>query len=253
MKGSSFMTRRSTRLVLMAAALIPSLVTWSCESSETVAPEGATISLSANPAQIVLASGIQSQPVTLLATVRNVLGVPLPGQDVRFTTTSGVLDPLPGTPVETDANGNAFATLTQATQGPTIMASSGAASASLTLTAATGLLSTITLSPNSVVFNTCSDMPQLTATALDPDGNPIQGVSIEFIFVNPGMNTPQGSFNPSPGQSDAMGKVTTTLTFVVNDCQTKCGSGKTCTGTIQARNIGQTVTSNTATLTDAVP
>src|SRR5262245_62147370 len=58
-----------------------------CEDSEKVPPKDSTISLSANPAQIIIDDGQQLVPVTLIATVRNSIGVPLPDQDVRFTTT----------------------------------------------------------------------------------------------------------------------------------------------------------------------
>jgi hypothetical protein len=242
------------RLAGGAAAFLVGFLVIGCESSEVVAPEGATIDLTATPAQIVLANGVQNSPVTLLAVVRNGIGVPLPGQDVRFTTTSGILDPVAGTPVETDDNGNAICTLTGATTGPTITVSSGKAMDTLTLTAATGVLATIQLAPGIVPISSCGDTPTLTATALDPDGDPVEGVSIEVIVTDAGgSSVPNISFPDSPGVTDAMGEVTFTLTLVAGDCNTKCGSGMTCTATFVARNLGQTVQSNPATLQDNVP
>jgi hypothetical protein len=105
-----------------------------------------------------------------------------------------------------------------------------------------------------VTVTACADTPVFTATALDPDGDPIQGVSIEIVVTNSGQSdVPVISFPDSPGTTDAMGEVDFTLTFNASDCNTKCATGKTCNATFQARNLGQTVTSNFATLTDAIP
>jgi hypothetical protein len=246
----------------LAAALMAAAALTGCEDSEVVAPDGATVSLSANPAQIVLINGIQDSdvPVELIATVRSEIGVPLPGQDVRFETTSGVLSPKVGTPVSTDGYGNARSTLTLATSGPTITATSGKATDTLTLTAATGLLATIQLTPSTFTVNNCSDKPTFIATALDPDGQELDAVSLEIFVTNANLaDVPIITFPDSPGQTGAnsttgttAGQVKFTLNFDQNDCNDKCGSGKSCQAILQVRNLGGTVVSNTSTMTDAI-
>ncbi len=105
------MTTIPKRYLVRAAALCATLILGACESGDVIAPDGSTIALSASPAQIVLAGGIQQDPVTIMATVFNSIGVPLSGQDVRFSTSSGVLDPPAGTPVTTDRFGNGHSQL----------------------------------------------------------------------------------------------------------------------------------------------
>ncbi|MBI1952048.1 MAG: Ig-like domain-containing protein [Acidobacteria bacterium] len=118
------MTRLARRYPQWAAALFLAAALSGCQESDVVAPDGATISMTANPATIVLAGGIQdpNKPVTVIATVSNSIGVPLPGQDVRFQTTAGTLTPAAGTPIETDSFGNATTVLREARQSPTITA-----------------------------------------------------------------------------------------------------------------------------------
>jgi Bacterial Ig-like domain (group 1) len=245
--------RRQFDSAALKAVLAALLVLASCVHSDTIAPDGATIDLSATPAQVVLSSGVQTSPVSILATVRDTVGVPLPGQDVRFTTSSGILDPPAGTPVTTDNDGNAIVTLTGATTGPTITAKSGKASATLTLNAGTGELSTILLSPSPLSISNCSDTKMLTATALGPSGTPVEGVSIAFVFVDTGATFLTGTFDPNPDVSDVNGEVVTTVTFVQTDCQTKCGSGNSCSGRIQAQTIGGGIKSNEVNIIDQVP
>jgi hypothetical protein len=249
------MTTIPRRLPLRVAAVLMASFIVACESTEVIAPDGATITLSPTPAQIVLSGGIQRDPVTILATVFNVIGVPLPGQDVRFSTSSGVLDPPGGTPVRTDKFGNATTILTQATTGPQINARSGKATATpLTLNAATGILSTITLnvSPDTTI-NACADTFTLTAKALDPDATPIKGVTLVFEFAQTGATFIAGSFNPTSFPSDVLGEVDSTLDLDDGDCTTKC-AGLSCDG-VQVRVTDQsgTVISNTVNLTDQVP
>jgi hypothetical protein len=246
----------SCRAALRAAALLAVAALAGCESGETIAPDGATLDLTAAPASIVLdQNGIQAAPVALLATVRDKIGIPLEDQDVRFTTTSGVLNPAAGTPVPTDRNGNAVSILTGATQGPTVVATSGKATDTLSITAATGELATIILSPNSLDLQNCSDtFPGLTATALKPNGDPLGGIAIEFVLEKTtGAGFVTGTFNPSPGVSDPItGEVTTTFTVTSSVCQSECALGKSCSNRITARNVGQTVVSNFSTIVDNV-
>jgi len=249
------MKAQTNRLAtVLAAGLL--LLALGCEDSETIAPDGSTISLTANPAQVVLVGGIQVAPVLILATVRNSIGVPLPGQDVRFTTTAGDLNPPGGTPVATDDLGNSPCTLSNARVGPQITATSGKATASLTLTAATGLVAQITVSPSTTDLLTCSDTIDITATALDPDGDPVGGVTIFFEIVDTGMTSFTGTFTPSiSGQTDqTTGEVTRTLDINDGTCSTLCeGAGKDCRGRIRATDQGAVIVSNEIEILDQIP
>ena len=245
----------SGRSACRAGVVLGVILLAACKSGETIAPDASTITLTANPANIVLgAGGVQTSPVAILATVRNSIGVPLPKQDVRFTTSSGFLDPEAGTPVATDDNGNAICTLDGAAQGPTITATSGKATATLTLTAATGLLSTIVLNTSSTtaLINCSTDSFSFTATANDPGGTGIKGVPITFSLVqDPTAPTPTWT----PGAtitSDVNGNAATALSMG-GDCQSKCstGAGNNCKIVVQAQS--GTVKSNLVTIVDQVP
>ena len=247
------MTFSKRCLTRTAAVLLTALIV-ACQSTDVIAPDGASISLSASPAQIVLSGGIQLDPVTILATVFNTIGVPLSGQDVRFSTSSGVLDPPAGTPVRTDKFGNATTILTEATTGPQINARSGKVTATpLTLNAATGILSSILLNVPDQTLNACADQFGMTATALDPNGVPIKGVTIVFEFAQTGATFVSGSFSPISGVSDTLGEVDTNLDIDDSDCTTKC-VGKSCDGLrVRAHDASGTVISPIVPITDAVP
>jgi hypothetical protein len=232
------MKAQTTRLAaILAGGLL--VVAVACDESETVAPDGSTITLNANPAQVIQDdAGTQIVDVVIVATVRNSIGVPLPGQDVRFTTNSGVLTPPGNTPVETDDIGNASCVLTDATVGPQITATSGKATANITLSAAKGEVSTITLdiSPDSDLDNCADDFFDLTATARASDGTPVEGLQINFEFTTTGDENFTGDFNPDSDVTDAMGIATTKLTPNPSTCSTKCEpTGMSCTSRIRAR------------------
>ncbi len=223
-----------------------------CQSSEKIAPDGSTITLTATPATIVLSNGVQAASVNILATVRSNLGLPLPGQDVRFSTTTGVLDPIAGTPVRTDANGNAVTALTIATQNATITATSGKATQTLTLNTATCNLNSIALDQSSLDFTSCSDTVPLTATVTDTAGAACAGVLLTFntATVNTATDVLINS-SPQSRPSDAAGSVTFNLSLKLTDCETKCQSGNTCTGKVFIS--AGSVQSGSVLLSDSVP
>lgn len=219
-----------------AGALLVVLAAWGCESTDRIAPDGSTIVLTANPATIILDSGVQASPVDILASVRNSIGVPLPGQDLRFTTSSGVLDPPALSRVTTDVDGQASVVLTGARQAPTISASSGKTSAMLTLQTATCPLANITLNLNKLDFPSCTGTLSLTAEALDTSGDPCRGILVTFTSV--ATATPATDvtiiINPASKTTDAAGLATTTLSLGSN-CSTRCeGGANTCTGRVEA-------------------
>jgi hypothetical protein len=246
------MTTFPRRYLVRAAAVLLAATIAGCESSDVVAPDGATISLNANPATIFTVGGVQSSPVTIIATVSNSIGVPLAGQDVRFTTTTGILTPTAGLPISTDSFGNATTVLKGATQQATITAKSGkATSPSLTLQTASCALSTISLSPGPLQLDTCNATFDLVAVARDTSGALCQGILISFAFAGTASATDvSGTFNPVSDTTDTTGKATTTLTIASADCNTKC-VGKTCTGAVQATS--GSVASTAVQINDNVP
>jgi hypothetical protein len=239
-------------LLSVSTALIALCVVF-CQSSEKIAPDGSTITLTATPATIVLSNGVQAAPVDILATVRSNLGLPLPGQDVRFSTTTGVLDPTGGTPVRTDDNGNALTILSVATQNATITATSGKATQSLTLNTATCNLSSIALDQSILDFATCTDTVTLTATATDTNGGACAGVLLTFNTATIDATT-DVKIQASPGSktTDAAGEAAFIVSLVANDCATKCqGGGNTCTGSVFVS--AGTVRSGSILISDSVP
>ena len=224
-----------------------------CQSSETIAPDGSTISLAATPAVIVTSGGVQANDVTILATVRNTVGVALPGQDVRFTTTSGVLTPQAGLPVSSDEFGNATTVLTGATTTATIAATSGKATASITLQTASCNIATVTLS-GTLNFSTCqAALPggsgTLTATVTDTAQLPCVGVAVSFTAIptNGAVQAGDVAISLSPAQSttNSTGTVQTTVTLDTQTCSTKC-TGKDCN--VSKQNIQATAGSITSAL-----
>jgi hypothetical protein len=225
------------RGVARAIAVLVVLAAWGCEATDRIAPDGSSIVLTANPATILLENGVQSEPVDILASVKNSIGVPLPGQDLRFTTSSGVLDPPALTRVTTDKDGQATVVLTEARQAPTVTASSGKTSAMLTLQTATCPLATITLSPSTLDIGACTDTFTLTAEAIDTSGEPCQGILITFAAVP--TSTPSTDvtmvINPASKTTDTNGIATSALSLSNSSCTNLCeGTSKTCTGQIQA-------------------
>jgi hypothetical protein len=251
MKESRVMTTFPKRLRPGATALILAVLLGACESSDVIAPDGATISLTSNPATIILSGGVQSADVEITATVSNSIGVPLPDQDVRFTTTAGTLTPPGGTPVTTNDDGNAITILSDARQPPTITARSGKATATLQLQTATCSLSAIALSPSSLQLNTCNDTFNVSAVATDTSGAPCSGILVSFTITGSAPTTDvAGSFNPGSDTTDSTGLATSLLTINSTDCNSKCVA-KSCTGFIKATS-GSTSSSNVS-IVDNVP
>ena len=253
--GNVIRRHRGVFAVLAAGGLL--LGALACEDSEKVPPDESTISLSANPAQIIIDNGQQLVPVTLIATVRNSIGVPLPDQDVRFTTTNGVLTPPAATPVRTDDIGNATSILNLANQGPQVTATSGKATVSLTLTAGTAAICSLTLTPSgSVDINTCDDTFDFTVLAEDCDGEPVEGVRVFFELNNSSGNADAvtGTFTPDSATTDAAGEATTTLTLNAGTCSDKCEDPEVsnCNNSVRVKDQAGFVFSNETTLIDQI-
>jgi len=242
------MSTTRTWLILAAAGALL-LAAAACDDSETIAPDGSTITLTANPAQIILTGGVQQDPVTILAMVRNSIGMPLPGQDVRFTSTYGELTPPGGTPVATDDLGNATCQLNGATSGPAITATSGKATASITLNSSTCQIQDVVLNPTTQLLETCQDTFEYTATVTCSNGQGAANVKVTFSFKDVGDAFLTGTFVPGQGNTDANGELTTTLSFDTTNCNARC-PGNNCTTDIQATS--GTITSDPSVINDGI-
>lgn len=247
------MTRMTKRNAQWAMAVPLAAALLACQSSDVIAPNDSTISLTANPATIVLAGGVQdpNKPVTIIATVYNSIGVPLPGQDVRFTTTNGILTPQAGTPVTTDSFGNATTILTGAQQPPTITAKSGKTEKSLQLQTSTCSLADISLSPSTLPLeNVCKDFTfSLSAIATDTNGDPCTGIQVTFAISGSATTDVTFSFNPAADSTDQDGEANSTVTVTSASCTAKC-AGATCTGSVRASS--GSVSSNTVSVVDSI-
>ena len=260
------MSKRTLWTAVGLAAALLAVVFIGCESSDVIAPPDSTIVVAANPTTVILGTIPQCNSLLaqaqcgvsqIVATVRSQIGIPLPGQDVRFSTTAGqlfldVLAPSPvvasNIPIETDDIGNAVVDLITTTTA-TVTATSGNTEGTLTLSTVEGNLSQITLNPDNTGDSLCAgasttdvidcnDEICFVAQALDTAGAGINGVTIVFSLqvISSLGGTLNGTFNPLqvPTANDGSidGVARTKLTFN-NDCGSECsvsGGGGNCTG-----------------------
>ncbi len=268
MRGEfTLMSKRKTlpkRLAFAAAILAAA-----CHRGDQIAPEGATIDLAANPATIVLPTSGAEGEADIFATVRSAAGVPLPDQDVRFTTSAGSLFmgdpptvPAANVPIRTDDLGNAEVHLVTSTN-TTITARSGKAMQTLALNTVTGNLSSIILNLDTSgagclpdnTFTSCSDTLCLEAQALDTSGGGLNGVTIVFGLANNTNGAGEsfiGTFTPSQVITAAGGFARTKFALGSN-CQARCGGGESCQGDITASIPGGLFASTPQTFFTTIP
>lgn len=250
-----------------------------CVDSDKIPPKGSIITVAANPATIPLGSG--SECVSLLnvtncgtsqvvASVASELGVPLPDQDVRFSSTAGklftgsVTNPVDAAniPIRTDDLGNATVNLITSTT-TTVTAKSGPSSGTLSISTVAGNLSTIVLindttstgcTTSSQTVTSCSQTVCLQATAQDASGDGVQGVVLLFKLQNnvSGSNTFAGQFTPSQATTDTNG-VARAQFNPDTTCPAQCGGGKSCQGEIVATIQGGGFQSSPLQLTINIP
>ncbi len=244
----------STRMIGSArvAAVLGLLAVAQCQNSDRLPPKGATITVAATPTTIPTSalpqciSLLGSSPcgtAQVIAGVSSDLGVPLPGQDVRFSSTAGLLftgslsSPVPASniPIRTDQFGNATVNLITSTTS-TVTARSGSASGTLTINTVQGNLSQITLNLDTTTcplttanINSCTQQVCLVASALDPNGVGVANVLIVFKIQNTtGTNTFTATFSPPQPTTENNGNAMTTLAPGA-DCSMQC-TGNKCSG-----------------------
>ncbi len=257
-----FLVRTVTVLVVAAGA--------ACISSDKIPPKGASITVAANPATIPLASGPECVSLlnvtncgtaTVVATVASEMGNPLPGQDVRFSSTAGRLftgsttNPVDAAsiPLSTDSFGNAIVNLVTSTTA-TVTAKSGPTSGTLTINTVTGNLNQIVLnvdttssgcSGSTTNVTSCNQSICLEADANDASNLGVDGVVILFKVQNNVLNgsTFDGTFVPAQAVTATFGGVkgrAFTKFVPTSTCPAQCSTSqqKTCQGEIIAQTQG---------------
>ncbi len=262
------MNRRTVSVLAVLAAALA--VTAGCNKGDRIAPDGSTIDLAANPTTIVK---IEANYCTdlgwdkcgtaeIVATVSSPVGVPLPDQDVRFTSTAGILyvgdpsNPMANLPIRTDSYGNARIDLITTTT-TTVSARSGTATGSLSLSTVDGNISQIYLDvcpESSSVISSCGQDVCFKAIVTDTDNNPIQNVAITFMIQNNTLddNTFNVTFYPIQDSTDANGEASTVMTPQA-DCFSECTEGNTCRGEVVAALQGGAFPSNVVILSIDIP
>jgi hypothetical protein len=252
-------TKRTWSIVAAAGALL--LATAACEDSETVAPDGSTITLAATPSTILLSNGTQAGEVVILATIRDAIGVPLPGQDVRFTTSSGLLTPQAGIPVESDGFGNATTVLTVATAQTTISAQSGKATANIQLQTTTCNISSIAIDQTALNFTSCDTTVvdagffNIIASVTDTGGDPCVGIQVSFTVTPTDRPDEDVAINITvigSATTNSSGQVTAKVTLG-GDCSNDCPGNDCNTSNQVIKATGGGITSDPVTIDTNVP
>jgi hypothetical protein len=184
---------------LLAVLMVP--LAPGCDKPTPVAPEGATLTITANPSKIALDG---SSSITILA--RKMDGTPVnDGTEITLSTNLGTIEEL----VRTDAGGVAKATLIgDGRVGmATVQAFSGAAGEAMIDVTIGGLASFLLVSANPSQIPREGGMTNLLAQAFDVDGTPLAGAFIKFRSDIGTLASEGGS-----QQTGSSGEVTDTLT-----------------------------------------
>ena len=162
-------------------------------------PNGSGLELSANP-QDVVANGTSSATIT--STLTDLLGNPLSGVSVSFTSSAGTLS---ATTAVTDSEGQAEVQLTNTQVGTvTITATAGSAQGTtvVTFTNSSGSNACLLAAPSTLAATATS---KLTVQLTTPTGAPASGVEVS-------LSSSLGTVTPSLVTTGADGTVTAELT-----------------------------------------
>ncbi len=165
-------------------------------------------------------------------------GVNQTGQTVSFSATRGTLS---ASSVQTDGSGNASATISSTTAGPSVISASGTApdgtvvSAQVTLNfiATTPTKLAIQASPATIAPSGSST---LTATVRDANNNLVEGQVVDFAIT---QDSTGGSLSVASATTDAQGQASTTYTATTT---TSASNGIVVSGTVH----GTAVTGSTS-------
>ncbi len=255
----SAMNESRTRVRALGCLAFLALGLAACEGSDPVAPEGSTITVSANPQTVVVPSG-QEGSTLITATLRASNGTRLPDEEIIFSTTAGRLDPPAQTPLTSDDDGQATSTLFTESAA-TVMASSGSITGTTQVQTAPGSLAQFVLNVMPTELFNCNDMLTLTALVVTTDGVPVQNLLVIFDEVPP--STVSGNFTPgSQVLTGPAGTATVTWTPSLNICARECQASTAdpndptpgvCTLFFTANDTTDTFESVTQEIIDSIP
>jgi hypothetical protein len=245
-------SRRGAPLAALALLLGAALLLAACEDSDPTAPEGSSISVTADPQTTQ-----PNVPVRITATVRSGNGTRLPDQEVIFSTSQGTLDPPAQTSLITDDIGQVTSTL-RTPSTATVTARSGSITNTTSVNIVNCQLQDIIItdiSPSQI--NDCNGSAQITVTAIDTNGAGCGGVVIVFYADPPGSGQPElsGSLNPPQGVTNANGEARSTFTVNSTNCQAACAvpTSGDCEVDLSAEDTSGTYPSAVVVLRETVP
>ncbi len=189
---------------LLAGLLVP--LAPGCDRPIPVAPEGSTLTVTANPSKIQI---LGSSSITILA--RKMDGTPVNGgTEITLSTNLGTIEAL----VKTDAGGVAKATLTgDGRIGTAIVQAFSGAAGEATIDVQIGSLAAfIELSAQPSVIPRDGGTTVIRAVAFDNDGAPIVGAFMTFSSEIGSLASGGASI-----QTDTSGQASDTLTVTRSD------------------------------------
>jgi hypothetical protein len=189
---------------LLACLLVP--LAPGCDRPIPVAPEGATLTVTANPSKIQI---LGSSSITILA--RKMDGTPVNGgTEITLSTNLGEIEPL----VATNSSGVALATLTGDGRigTATVQAFSGAAGEATIDVQIGSLAAFIEITAQPSIIPRDGGTTALRAVAFDSDGAPLVGAFMTFSSEIGLLDSGGESI-----QTDTSGQASDTLTVTRND------------------------------------
>lgn len=209
-----------SRIAALTLLLPVALILTACEDSDPTAPDGSTITISADPQ--TTQPNVSSK---ITATVRSGSGTRLPDQEVIFSTSQGSLTPPAQTPLISDDNGQVTSTL-RTPSTATVTATSGTISATTSVSIISCNLQNLLINVVPQILTSCNGSATVTVTAIDDTGAGCGGVSIAFFADPPGSGLTElpGSLNPQQVVTDANGEATSTFNVDSSACQNSCAN-----------------------------
>lgn len=216
-------TNLARRLFGLLVSVLMLLALPTCEFVDPTAPEGASISISANPTFIDVDG--EESAITVIISEANGTNVP-DDTVVNFTTTLGTIPARVGT-----REGVAQVTLTSGGQAgvATVTARSGATDNEVSVEVVVGaILESLTLSANPSALGPGGGSTEVKAIAFGDDGEPLAGVPVTFA-ADAGALASAGVIQ----RTDENGETTDTLTTDQTTNVTVTSGSQTANTTVQ--------------------
>ena len=192
----------------------------STEADIPVGVENGTFSISGSTLKSIMISPSATTTLTVggsqlfSATAIDQNGDPMEGIIVEWASSNMAVGNVSPDDVMTDANGTATTTFTAIANGTAMVTASndsisGSANVIVSEVVVAPVLTTITVSPPNATLSV-GNTQIFTATALDENGAPMEGISVEWISSNMTV----GTVSPDDATTGADGKATTTFSAI---------------------------------------